>query len=243
LPATSTSSRPISLAEPGESASATAIIHNSGSQVEQFAMAAGGPAASSVMFEPAVLQIYPGDNARCTVRFAPARHDGLPSGRIPLTILATSTVHPELTLTADVGAVVGAVHELTASLTPEYTTGRGLTMHTIELINTGNGVEQVRIRATDPSARIRFGVPPADVPVPPGRQMVPMSVQPPRQLLGRRRWHPFQVTVSAAEPVAPLILTGRREMRPLLSRWLILLAILLIITCSCWWWVATGPNH
>jgi hypothetical protein len=222
------------VAEPGEAATSTATVHNGGSQVEQFAMGARGPAAACVTFDPPVLQIYPGDSARATIRFAPPRPSALPAGRTPLTIRAVSTVHTDLVLSADVGAEIGAVHELAATLTPEVTSGRKLTTHTVELVNTGNGVEQVRLHATDPSARVRFGLPPAEVPVPPGRQLVPMTVQPPRHLLGRRRWHPFQVTVTAAAPVAPLILGGRREMRPIIPRWLLILGIVLLILCGCW---------
>ncbi len=222
-------------AAPGESADSTVTVYNVGSQVEEFTVTATGPAAAWVTFRPAVLHVYPGDSATCAVSFEPPLAGPAQAGLTPLTVRATSTLHPDLLVSATGTAEVEVLHQLSATMTPLQTSGRGVTLHNVELTNAGNTAERVRIRATDPTARVRFGVPPDELDVPTGTHFVPISVWPPRQLFGRRRWYPFQLLIAPSSAAAQLRLDGSREMRPRFPRWLLALLAVLVVICSCWY--------
>jgi hypothetical protein len=220
-------------AAPGETARSTVTVYNNGSQVEEFTVSATGAAAAWVTFSPAVLQVYPGASVTCAVMFAPPLRERADAGRTPLAVRAVSTLHPDLTVGADGAAEVETFHQLTATLTPLQSSGRGVTQHNIELVNAGNSTETVRIRATDPTAKMRFGVPPDEVSVPPGSQYVPVSVWPPKHRFGRRRWLPFQLIITPATDTPPLRLDGTRESRPTFPRWLVILVLVLFVLCIC----------
>jgi hypothetical protein len=215
------------VAAPGGTATTTATVRNGGSQVEEFTVSVIGPAAVWATVEPAKLNIYPGDRAECSVRFAPPRDPSVRPGRADFTVVATSTVHRELATGATGAVDVGTFRALNAELTPQRSTGRWRTVHRVVLTNAGNVVEPVHISASDPADRLRFALPAGEVRVPPGRQEVNVSVQPPRRWFGRPQQYPFQVTVSTPPPTAPVRLDGFRNASPLIPGWSLTLAAVL----------------
>jgi len=206
-------------ATPGETAGSTVTVHNGGSQVEQFAVAVLGPAAGWASVEPATLTVYPGERAQCAVRFTPPRLPGTAPGRAWFTVRATSLLHPGLSASANGTLEVGPFRELAATLNPQGSTGRWRTVHTVDLANTGNVVEPVRLQAGDPSGRLRIGVPAGEIPLPPGTHRIDVPVRPHLRLLGRPQRHPFQLTVTPRPPMPPIRLDGGREAVPLVPGW------------------------
>jgi hypothetical protein len=206
-------------AAPGETASTTASVHNGGSQVEQFAVTVVGPAAEWAVVDPPTVQVYPGEHAECTVRLTPPRQMTTPPGRVWLTVRATSTLHPGLSVGADGSLDVGEFREVTATLVPQHTTGRWRTTHQVDLVNAGNVVEPVQVQAADPTGRFRFRVRAGELPVAPGRQAVPVGVRPPLRLLGKPQPCPFQVTVTPRPTLPPIRLDGTRDAVPLIGGW------------------------
>lgn len=207
-------------AAPGGTATTTATVHNGGSQVEEFTIAVIGPAAPWAGVEPAVLHLYPGDHGECTIRITPPRHFSTRPGLAEFTVVARSTLNTALA-TGTTGVVdVGTFRALEAALVPQRSTGRWRTIHRIDLTNTGNVVEPVRIKAGDPTARIRFWTPPGEIPVAPGTRSLDVSVYPPRRWFGRAQQYPFEVTVTTAPPTTPLRLDGSREAVPLIAGWI-----------------------
>ncbi|MEV6524716.1 zinc ribbon domain-containing protein [Longispora sp. NPDC051575] len=204
--------------EPGETTAVTLSVHNGGTRVEQFTLAVLGPAAAWATVEPPTLSVYPGDRAEATVRFAPPRGSASPAGRASFRVQAASTVHPGLVATADGTLDVGVYRELGAVLVPQNTSGRGRTRHRLELTNTGNVVEPVRITASDPDGRLRFGVPAGDVAVPPGGTAVPLTVTAPWRFVGAPRPHRFTVQITPRPPAPPVRLDGGREAVALFTR-------------------------
>lgn len=189
---------------PGATVTTTATVHNGGSQIEEFAVSVAGTAAAWTSVEPATLRIFPGEQAECVVRFTPPRHASVVSGRSPFTVSASSKVHPALAARADGTLEVGAFHDLRATLAPAQTRGRGRTVHTIEFANEGNVSEAVRVTAADRTATVRFGLPAAEVWIPPGSMAVDMPVTPRRRLFGRPRTYQFQVTATPTNPAVPV---------------------------------------
>ncbi|WP_412542696.1 zinc ribbon domain-containing protein [Longispora sp. K20-0274] len=215
--------------EPGETATVTFSVHNGGTRVEQFALVVLGPAAAWATVEPATLSVYPGDRAEATVRFAPPRTSASPAGRAGFRVQAASTVHPGLVAGSDGTLDVGVFRELGAVLVPQNTSGRGRTRHVLEVTNAGNVVEPVRITASDPDGRLRFGLPAGELSVPPGGTAVPVTVTAPWRFVGAPRPHRFTVQVTPRPPAPPVRLDGGREAVALFTRWVPILAGVLVL--------------
>ena len=205
---------------PGATTSTTATVYNGGTQVEEFVVSVLGPAGIWATTDPPRLQIYPGNRADCTIRFAPPKHSSTLPGRADFTVAVASTLNTVVSVRATGVIDVGEFRALDAALVPQRTTGRRRTVHRIDMTNTGNVVEPVEITATDPSAQLRFETPRGTIPVAPGSRSVALSVQPPLRWLGRPQQHPFQVTVATAPPTAPLHIDGMRESVPLIAGWI-----------------------
>ncbi len=204
---------------PGEIATSTATVHNGGSQVEQFAVGVVGPAAPWSTVEPPTVTVYPGERAQCAVRFAPPRRPDTAAGRAWFTVRATSVLHPGLVVDGHGTLDVGAFRDLAAVLVPQGTSGRWRTMHAVDVANSGNVLEPVRLSASDPSGRLRIAVPEGEIPVAPGTRRINLAVRPPLRLVGRPQRYPFQVTVAPRPPAPPIRLDGGREGVPLVAGW------------------------
>lgn len=222
-------SDPILSVEPGQTASTTATVHNGGTRVEQFVVSVSGPAAPWATVEPADLSVFPGQQARCAVRFTPPRVGATAAGRAWFSVRAASTVHPGLLAAADGALDIQPFREVSAVLVPQSTAGRLRTVHRVEVTNAGNVVEPVRLQASDRDGRVRFGGPAGEVPIPPGLSTVDMPVRPPVRMVGRVRSHPFQVTVAPRPPLTPVRLDGERQSLALMPRWVPVVAAVLVL--------------
>jgi hypothetical protein len=217
--ATLSLSDPTLSAVPGETASTTAIVHNGGNQVEQFALEVVGPTAGWAVIEPPTLSVYPGDRAQATIRLSPPRVSTTAAGRAWFTVRATSLLHPGLTVGANGTLEVGPFRELSATLTPQGSTGRWRTVHGLDVTNAGNVVEPVSLQAGDPSGRLRIGLPAGEIPLAPGTHRMNIAVRPPPRFVGRPQAYPFQVAVVPRPPTPPIRLDGRREGVALVAGW------------------------
>jgi hypothetical protein len=205
---------------PGETVSTTVSVHNGGGQVEQFAITVLGPTAEWTEIDPAVLAVYPDARAEAVIRWSPPRQASTAAGRAPFTVRASSILHRGLQVHATGVLDVSEFRALSATLTPQTTSGRWRTSHRIQLTNEGNVVEPVQLKASDPAGRIKFSLPAGELPVPPGSQGVDMAVRPPMRFFGRPAAQPFQVLATPRPPVAPVRLDGSREIVPLIAGWI-----------------------
>jgi hypothetical protein len=207
-------------ATPGESATTTATIHNGGTQVEQFALRVEGPTAPWATVEPSALTVYPNSRAEATIRLAPPRLSSTAPGRAPFTVRAASVLHPGLNVGAVGTLAVGSFRGVAATITPQGTSGRWKTVHGVEVVNTGNVVEPVSLRAGDPGGKLHFAVPGGELPLPPGRHLVNVPVRPILKIFGKPVQYPFQVTVTPRPQVPPIRLDANREAVPLIAGWI-----------------------
>jgi hypothetical protein len=214
---------------PGETATAAITIHNGGTQVEQFAVRVIGPAAPWANVEPSTVTVYPSSRADCTIRFSPPRQPGTVPGRAWFTIRATSVLHPGLTVGGNGTLEVGAFRNVAATLTPQGTSGRWRTVHSIDVTNTGNVIEPVAVRADDQAGKLRFALPAGEVSIPPGTHQINVPVRPTLRLFGKPQPFPFQVTVTPRQPVPPIALTGNREAIPLIAGWVAKVAVVVAL--------------
>src|SRR5262245_5840832 len=167
---------------PGETATTGVTIHNGGTQVEQFAVRVVGPTAPWADVEPSTVTVYPSSRGDCTIRFSPPRLPSTVPGRAWFTIRATSVLHPGLTVGGNGTLEVGAFRNLSATLTPQGTSGRWRTIHSIDITNSGNLTEPVTVRADDQAGKLRFAVPAGEVPIPPGKHQITVPVRPQARL-------------------------------------------------------------
>ncbi|GLZ80348.1 hypothetical protein Afil01_51550 [Actinorhabdospora filicis] len=205
--------------EPGATVETTATVRNGGSQVEEFVLIVVGPAAPWATIEPARLQVYPGQAATAVIRLAPPRRPDTQPGTAWFTVRAASTLHRGLTADAQGSVTVGAYRELSATLTPQQARGRGATAHTVEVTNTGNVIEPVRLVGSDPTGTLMFDLGPDERQLPPGSQRVGFHVRPPGKWLGQSKRYPFNVIVVPREPAQPIRLDGDRELIPRIAGW------------------------
>jgi hypothetical protein len=124
---------------------------------------------------------------------------------------------------------IGPYRDVTAALVPEQTSGRRRTVHRIEVTNAGNIIERVQVQPRDQDGRVSFDAPRGDLPAAPGLLVLYLGVRPKLRLVGRPRWHPFQVIVIARPPVSPVRLDGGRQARALVPRWAAVLIVLLML--------------
>ena len=116
---------------------------------------------------PAVLSVYPGQEATGTVQAAPPQLPSSVAGVTPFRLIATSAVHANISSSAAGRVDVAPYHELAAALVPTSSHGRGLTRHQITLDNRGNVPLRIGLHAIDVADGLRLGFP-AFADVPPG---------------------------------------------------------------------------
>lgn len=222
------SARAVSV-EPGETAAITVTLTNGGSRVEQFTLVVLGPAAAWSSVEPASVPVYPGARAECVVRFSPPRSSAVLAGATPFAVRVSSEVHAGLFEQVDGVVTVGAFRDLTMTMAPQRSRGRGRTTHRVRVRNAGNVVEPVRVEAADPDGVVRFVTPVGETPAPPGDHGIDVVVRPRFRLFGRPRQYAFQVTATPRSPVPAVRLDGSRESLAFLPRWVAVLSVLVIL--------------
>lgn len=85
---------------PGGAVTTELTVHNTGTMVERFHLWVVGDAGPWAQVEPLEVSAYPGDSATSAVTFTPPPPPTGPSGSIRFEVVADSTVHPSLQLTA-----------------------------------------------------------------------------------------------------------------------------------------------
>ena len=212
---------------PGNAEATTFTVKNLGTQVEEFRFAVTGP--DWIMVEPAVLSVYPGQEATGTVQAAPPRRPGSVAGVTPFRLIATSAVHAGLSASAAGRVDVAPYYELAAELVPTSSNGRGQTRHHVELDNRGNVPLRIELHATDVAGGLRLGVP-AFADVAPGQVIeVPVSVYATRRWFGRPEPKTFSIIAEPPKPLAATRLSGTRTVTPLFPAWVPAAAAVLVV--------------
>ncbi|MGC5020949.1 hypothetical protein [Micromonospora sp. DT47] len=204
---------------PGSSASTTLSVYNAGTKVEGLQITVTGPAAAWTVVEPAELSIYPEQTGTVTLRFSPPRASSCPAGHAWYVVRLDSTVHRQLTVTANGVAAVAAYHDVAAELVPPSSSGRGATKHQVVVDNRGNIVERAGLSAADDEGAFRMVLGRTAVELPPGRASVPLTVRVPRRWFGRPRAVPIHATVAVEGASAPLRADGTRHVVPVFPPW------------------------
>jgi hypothetical protein len=216
-------------AVPGETATTTVSVHNTGTRVEGLVVTLSGPAAAWTTAEPTELSVYPEQSATVTLRFAPPRSPGVPAGHAGYAVRLASTVNQGLAADVSGVAVVAPYRDVGAELVPPSASGRGTTKQLVVLRNGGNVVERLGLAAADDEGALTVRLARPGVDLPPGRTEVPMTVAARRRWFGRSRSVPVRVTVSPAAGGTPIRLDGTRNLVPVFPTWTPALAAALLL--------------
>ncbi len=212
---------------PGSAESTAFTVKNLGTQVEEFRCAVTGP--DWITAEPAVVSVFPGQEATGTVQAAPPRQPSAVAGIAPFRLTATSTVHASISSSAAGRVDVAPYHELADELVPTSSHGRGLTRHQITLDNRGNVPLRITLRTTDVADGLRVGIP-VFTDVPPGQVVeVPVSVYGSRRWFGRPERKTFSIIAEAPKPLAATRLSGTRTVIPLFPAWVPVVAAAVVV--------------
>lgn len=202
---------------PGASESTTVTAKNLGTKVEELRFEVAGPVW--IVIEPAVVSVYPGQEASSVVQVAPPRAPTSAAGITPFQITVTSAVHAHVSSSVACRADVAPYFELAAELVPTSSVGRRMTRHHVKLENRGNVPMRIGLSATDVADGLRLGIP-AVADVGPGVVTeVPVSVQASFRWIGRPEPKSFSVIAEGPRPLSPMRLPGTRTVIPLLPRW------------------------
>jgi hypothetical protein len=205
-------------AAPGGAESTAFTVKNLGTQVEEFRCVVTGP--EWVVAEPAVLSVYPGQEATGAIQAAPPREPSSIAGVTPFQLTVTSALHSQVSSGAAGRVDVAPFYELAAELVPTSSSGRGLTRHRITLGNRGNVPLRIILRPADVADGLRLGVP-AFADVAPGTVTeVPVSVYGSRRWIGRPEPKTFSIIAEAPKPVAATRLPGTRIVVPVFPSWI-----------------------
>ena len=206
--------------EPGATATIGVTVHNGGHQVESYELRVVGEPADWATVEPPVLHVYPGEDQRAELVFAPPRTSAVPAGVRPFGIRAAGTEQPD-----DVAVPEGRVEvlpfaDVSIELTPRASHGRGRARHELAIDNRGNAPAPLAIAGDDPDEAVVVRVQPAELTVPSGEAaFVRVRVR-----SVRRHWTGLPVThlfrVSAQLPSEALAVGGAMLQEPVFPRWL-----------------------
>ena len=104
---------------PGSDIATAVIVHNLRTRVEEFRLVPRGPAAAYASINPTTLSVYPGDEQRAAVRFAPARGPHSPAGVAPFDIVTQSAIHGDVSDVVHGRLTVTPFEDLRAVLAPQ----------------------------------------------------------------------------------------------------------------------------
>lgn len=209
-------------ADPGETAGATLSVRNTGTLVEEYALAVEGP--PWITIEPSVLRIYPGQEATAALRVAPPRQSSSAAGRGGFHVTVTATVHRGVASTVGGTVTLSAFHGFRAELSPQVGRGGGRTHHKVVLVNEGNAPLPVRLRVLDDAGLLRIDMP-QSVEVAGGQTVAaPVTVRTRRPWFGQPETYAFMLIAEPGAGQAPVRLNGRREVRAWFPSWVRLAA-------------------
>jgi hypothetical protein len=209
-------------AEPGNEASCSVRVRNTGMVVDQVLLDVLGDAKTWSTVEPAQLNLLPGTDALARVVFRPPRSAAVTAGTVPFAVRAMSSEDPDGS-TIEEGAVeVSPFSDLNAALVPGTARGRRAARYRLIVENEGNSPVHAAVSVADPDVRLEFRVKPETLVAQPGTATyVRLRVAPKKRFLrGPDRTLPFQALLQA-EDCAPASVNGAMVQEQILPRWLL----------------------
>ncbi len=213
--------------EPGDEATISVQVLNSGSTVEELRFEVVGPCTRWTAVEPASLSLYPGRSGTTTLRLHPPRDSGIAPGEMTLGLRVIPTSDANEPVVPERDVTVLPFTEVTAELMPRTSQGAWRGRHKLAVDNRGNTPITTALTIQAGTDRARPVFEPAELTIPPGQtKLAVLSLKPTKRIWrGTPATLPFQATV-APKPVEdrpaehPVVLDGSYEQQAILPRWL-----------------------
>src|SRR5664279_1033826 len=238
MPATVELANTLVTVGPGNTASATVRIRNTGRIVDEFSLAPFGDFAAWMTVVPASLPLFPDASGEVQVTFQPPRASTPAAGTYPFAVRVRSREDAAFSYVAAGRVQVTPLLEVTARLTPRTSSGGRLSRaatHRLEIDNAGNVPATVDVSGGDPDERLTIQPDQVRVVVPAGGSTtVRVRVKARKRLLqGSPMTIPFQL-VAAPAGAAPLTLDGSLSQRAVLPSGLgqVLIAIVPLLVVA-----------
>lgn len=230
---------------PGEAASLTLKLRNTGTIVEGYRFTVVGAASAWSRVEPAEMTLYPDTEGEARIVFDPPRTSDVPAGAVPFAVQVTPQEQPE-TATAPEGVVtVLPFFETTAELTPRTSGGRLYGRTEVAVDNRGNVPVRFQVTAKDADDNLRFESRPDEQPATSGQAVfhkLSIRARKPRWR-GPAQTLPYAVAVTTLndkgdESHPTVVLDGSLVQNPILprnlGRWVIGLLALAALLGAGW---------
>ena len=232
--------------EPGQVAQTSIRLRNTSDRVMHYALrpVPSGPAASWLTIAPESIRLLEGDDGRADVFIRPPSGAQTSAGRVAFAIMADPGSDSGLLPTvAEADVAVGAIHALDAHLVPSRSRGRLSGKLRAEFVNLGNEEVRISVSGSDESDNelLHFASADGRVAVPSGGAAAAfMKVRPDKPIfVGKPVDHPFVVTYtrrsgrsaqleSAASPEIAATLNGAFTQKPIVSKWMMVVGVLMI---------------
>lgn len=218
------------IVQPGGTASREVRVRNTGQVVDNIVIDLVGDAASWATVEPSVLNLFPGDEQRATVTFAPPRSASVLAGRVPFAVRVLSKEDTAGSVVREGEIEVAAFTELVAELVPKTVRAKRKGTTEVAIDNLGNVPLNAQLAFEDLEDQMVGTVTPQALTLAPGKAtFAKVAIKPRRTFLkGAPKTLPFRVVVVPDEGSPPVYADGAVLQEALLPKWL-LKAVLAII--------------
>jgi hypothetical protein len=224
------------IVQPGGTSQREVRVRNTGQVVDNIVIDLVGDAASWSKVEPSELNLFPGDEQRATVTFAPPRSALVLAGRVPFAVRVLSKEDTAGSVVREGEIEVAPFTELVAELVPKTVRVKRRGTTEVAIDNLGNVPLNAQLAFEDLEDQMVGAVTPQALTLAPGRAtFAKVAIKPRRTFLrGAPKTLPFRVVVVPDEGSAPVYADGAVLQEALLPKWLLkavlaLLALLLLL--------------
>mgnify|MGYP000409707503 CR=1 FL=1 len=208
---------------PGEVASCTVRVRNTGAVVDQFTLTVLGQPAAWTTVVPAALSLFPNADGVIELHFAPPRAPGVGSGGIPFGVRVVGSEDPESSVVEEGEVDLLPFVDVTGKLTPRTSETKRKAKHEVILDNKGNTPVAVTLSVSDPDEQLAFGLHESLVTVAAGQSThVPLKVAAKKGFArGADKHRPFQVKALPEGGAYPLTMDGNLIQKPGMPRFVL----------------------
>ena len=208
---------------PGEMATCTIRVRNTGTVVDQFTLTVLGQPAAWTTVVPAALSLFPNADGTIELHFAPPRAPGVGSGSTPFGVRVVGSQDPDNPVVEEGEVNLLPFVDMTGKLTPRTSETKRKAKHEIILDNKGNTAVAVSLSVSDPDEQLAFGLDDARVTVEAGQSAhIPLKVAAKKGFArGADKHRPFQVKALPEGGPVPLLMDGNLIQKPGMPRFVL----------------------
>lgn len=184
---------------PGSQASAQLRVRNKSTIVDQYEIQLAGDPSAWTLVEPAVVSLFPDNEAAATLQFRPPKTPDVAAGQKMFTVTVQSKASPQISARQDGTIDVAPFVDAALSITPQTARGDTTANYRVLVQNRGNVPLRATLEAADPNELLDFQLDrPALTLAPKEAATVQLVVSPHAVAYeGSPQPHPFKVELRA----------------------------------------------